>query len=376
MPNRIIKESINESRGLSNCSFFAQDLFKRLIVYADDYGRFNADPQIMLARLYPRELAEVTENDIIAALIELDGVGKIGFYTSSARHEVYGAFPNWSDHQRVRDSKKKNPDPTDTEVNDWYLRRFIPIDMKVAIIERDGYKCSICGTKFPNIGNTKKLIKMATGLFHFDHTVPCCQGGRATMENIRLTCAACNLSRKKSYTFSEILQFAESGEDSQRVAESCSELPPNPIQYNPNPNQNPNPSPSRKREATEQNELFDRFWSVYPRKEAKAKAKTAFEKLKPDEELLLKMIDAVEKQKKTDQWTRDGGQYIPHPSTWLNQRRWEDEIPVNVPVQQRQQRVLPAQNFQQRDYTGVDDELKETLSAEMAEFKAKGKVSG
>lgn len=120
---------------------------------------------------------------------------------------------------------------------------------------------------------------------------------------------------------------------------------------------------------------FDRFWSVYPRKEAKAKAKVAFEKIKPDEELLLKMIDAVEKQKKTDQWTRDGGQYIPHPATWLNQRRWEDEIPVNAPVQQRQQRVLPAQNFQQRDYTGVDDELKETLSAEMAEFKATGKVS-
>ena len=87
------------------------------------------------------------------------------------------------------------------------------------------------------------------------------------------------------------------------------------------------------------------------------------------------MIDAVEKQKKTDQWTRDGGQYIPHPATWLNQRRWEDEIPVNAPVQQRQQRVLPAQNFQQRDYTEVDDELKAILSAEMAEFKATGNVS-
>ena len=50
-------------------------------MYADDYGRFNADPQIMLARLYPRELSDVTENDLICALIELDGVGKIGFYT-------------------------------------------------------------------------------------------------------------------------------------------------------------------------------------------------------------------------------------------------------------------------------------------------------
>ena len=114
MPNRIIKESVNESRGLANCTFFAQDLYKRLIVYADDYGRFNADPEIMLARLYPRELHDVSVDDLIDALVELDGVGKIGFYTSSARDDIFGAFPNWSEHQRVRDSKKKNPDPSDT----------------------------------------------------------------------------------------------------------------------------------------------------------------------------------------------------------------------------------------------------------------------
>jgi hypothetical protein len=25
------------------------------------------------------------------------------------------------------------------------------------------------------------------------------------------------------------------------------------------------------------------------------------------------------------EWTKDGGQFIPHPATWLNQKRWEDE---------------------------------------------------
>ena len=39
------------------------------------------------------------------------------------------------------------------------------------------------------------------------------------------------------------------------------------------------------------------------------------------------MIRAVEAQKNTPQWVRDGGQYIPHPSTWLNQERWRDELP-------------------------------------------------
>ena len=73
---------------------------------------------------------------------------------------------------------------------------------------------------------------------------------------------------------------------------------------------------------------FQSFWSAYPRKTAKKPAQAAFMKLKPDEELLNKMLEALKQQLKTDQWTRDGGQYIPHAATWLNQRRWEDEIPT------------------------------------------------
>ena len=68
MPNRILKESICESRKLSDVSFFAEDLYKRLITYADDYGRFNADYQIILARLYPREMEIVSIDDIDDAM--------------------------------------------------------------------------------------------------------------------------------------------------------------------------------------------------------------------------------------------------------------------------------------------------------------------
>ena len=113
------------------------------------------------------------------------------------------------------------------------------------------------------------------------------------------------------------------------------------------------------------NELFDRFWSVYPRKVSKVSALKAFEKLKVDEELLNTMISAIEKQKKSDQWVRDGGQYIPHPSTWLNQRRWEDEVTV------RPNRVLPAQDFQQRDYSGVQKALEEKQRKHVIEMLCK-----
>jgi hypothetical protein len=38
------------------------------------------------------------------------------------------------------------------------------------------------------------------------------------------------------------------------------------------------------------------------------------------------LIGAVENHKRSAQWTKDGGAFIPHPTTWLNQRRWEEDL--------------------------------------------------
>lgn len=70
---------------------------------------------------------------------------------------------------------------------------------------------------------------------------------------------------------------------------------------------------------------FGGFWSVYPKKIAKAMAEKAFKKLKMNNELFNKIMVSLKKQRISDQWTKDGGQYIPNPATWLNGRRWEDE---------------------------------------------------
>lgn len=74
---------------------------------------------------------------------------------------------------------------------------------------------------------------------------------------------------------------------------------------------------------------FDLFWLHYPKKVGKANAMKAFAKLSPDENLLNDICLAVELHKKSAQWRRDDGTYIPHPSTWLNQRRWEDQMTVH-----------------------------------------------
>ena len=75
----------------------------------------------------------------------------------------------------------------------------------------------------------------------------------------------------------------------------------------------------------EKNEsIFESFWKVYPRKVGKDKCRNWFKSHKPKEDLVQKMIEAVEEQKKSKQWSDP--QYIPHPYTWLNQGRWEDEL--------------------------------------------------
>jgi len=71
-------------------------------------------------------------------------------------------------------------------------------------------------------------------------------------------------------------------------------------------------------------EAFAKFWSCYPRKEAKGKAREVWRKLGCTL-MVERIIATVEGYKLTAQWKRDGGQFIPHPTTFLNQGRWEDE---------------------------------------------------
>lgn len=71
-------------------------------------------------------------------------------------------------------------------------------------------------------------------------------------------------------------------------------------------------------------DAFAQWWAVYPKKVGKGEAKKAFGKVRVGVDVL---IDAVNRQKNSQQWTKENGRYIPNPATWLNQGRWEDELP-------------------------------------------------
>ena len=67
---------------------------------------------------------------------------------------------------------------------------------------------------------------------------------------------------------------------------------------------------------------FDAFWKAYPKKVGKDAALKAWEKAKPR---IDDVMQALSWQIKSDQWFKNGGQYIPNPSTYINQGRWQDE---------------------------------------------------
>ena len=75
-----------------------------------------------------------------------------------------------------------------------------------------------------------------------------------------------------------------------------------------------------------QDRRFDEFWKLYPKKVGKQAAKNSWKRIKPNAELFDRILAAVQKAKNSAQWTRNNGQYIPNPATWLNQGRWDDEL--------------------------------------------------
>jgi uncharacterized protein YdaU (DUF1376 family) len=72
----------------------------------------------------------------------------------------------------------------------------------------------------------------------------------------------------------------------------------------------------------EEKNSFEIFWKAYPKKVGRNAAIKSWHKAKPNIDDCLK---ALSWQKETSQWFKNNGQFIPNPSTWINQHRWEDE---------------------------------------------------
>lgn len=99
-------------------------------------------------------------------------------------------------------------------------------------------------------------------------------------------------------------------------------------------------------------EAFEKFWNQYPRKVSKKKALVAWIRIKPDETTLKQILAALTAQMKSEQWQKDDGRFIPHPTTWLNGERWNDESKKEAPVQIVQPVTrMEARQIEKREYS-------------------------
>mgnify|MGYP003679746737 FL=1 len=71
---------------------------------------------------------------------------------------------------------------------------------------------------------------------------------------------------------------------------------------------------------------FDAFWKFYPRKASKDAARKAWNKLNPDQNIMKMIADNVRERVEKGEWRKDNQSFILHASTYLNQKRWEDEV--------------------------------------------------
>ncbi len=109
MPNRILKESIKSSHEIDQLSFFQECMFYRLIVSADDFGRYYGDPVLLRSFLFPRK-ENIKAADIDDALSVMNRLGLISLYQDD-KGDRFLQFVSWLKHQQKRSNKSKFPDP-------------------------------------------------------------------------------------------------------------------------------------------------------------------------------------------------------------------------------------------------------------------------
>jgi len=97
---------------------------------------------------------------------------------------------------------------------------------------------------------------------------------------------------------------------------------------------------------------FEEFWKAFPKKASKGSALKAWNKLRPGKELREKIMAAIERAKKSEQWNRENGRFIPYPATWLNAQGWEDELEP-----QNKAKAQTTYNIEAFEKSGAFDDL-------------------
>lgn len=281
-------------------------LFIGLWTLADREGRLEDRPKRIKGELFPFDSFDI---DPMLNQLQTDKF--------LVRYEVEGLrylqIVNFVKHQDPHYKEKASEIPSPPGSDDLIKAVGITRGKRAEILERDDHKCKQCG---------------ATEHLCIDHVVPVSRGGDSSSGNLQVLCFSCNTKKGNK------LDGEEKGFRRSKHNDTSLRTRPD-VESNLNQRNDASPSdsltpdfgfltPEPIPQTPKGLDPFDEFWKAYPNKTGKDAARKAFDKRKPGKQLLADMLMAIESQKLSEQWRKQGGQFIPLPTTWLNQGRWQD----------------------------------------------------
>lgn len=98
---------------------------------------------------------------------------------------------------------------------------------------------------------------------------------------------------------------------------------------------------------------FERFWEEYPKKRSKGDAFKAWNQTASKRPPIAKILKALAVLRASEDWRKDGGQFIPYPASWIRAWGWDDVPEVQLQEVRRDGKVW------WQTVSGIEDKAKE-----------------
>lgn len=306
---RSIKPGFFLNEDLASLPFQWRLLFVGLWTQADREGRLEDRPLRLKASLFPYD--DLNIDDGLGCLAN---AGLIIRYERDTQKLI--AIPTWTRHQMPHrmepPSELLGPNGERDELGHAPNEK-----RRHAIYERDRHRCLYCDRNLKNDVRARCV----------DHVIPIARGGSHNDLNLVTACKPCNAKKNDKTPAEAGLRWPDGyGEclDDQGVDGTVNgQRTSVPLGRE---GKGVDPDQGRSTSAGALRARFERFWVEYPKKVGKDAAWKEWLKRSPNDALTDQMIDVVRSQVASEQWLKDGGQFIPHPRTWLHQGRWQDEV--------------------------------------------------
>jgi Fe-S-cluster-containing hydrogenase component 2 len=307
---RMIRPDFWSDEKIGSLSHIGRLLFIGMWNFSDDEGIIKSNELYLKGSIFPYDNIDLFEIEKALKCIEESGL----IFSYIVNSQKYSWIIKFRIHQRI-DKPQISINPYPNIQNK---------DYHTAINKRDSYICHICGKICEPFG---KINIVKSTVASIDHLIPISKGGKDYPSNLKTACISCNKSRGN-----KPIKFQER---SKNVIGTLFD--------NSMPNINEDKLSEDKLSESENNtddDLFNEFWNQYPRHEKKKNTIEAFKKINFKNITFEKIMESLLKQKMSEQWIKDDGKFIPHPTTWINGKRWEDELSQNDGLNETQRSIL------------------------------------